>query len=612
MNPVNFTFSDTIAGYVTAYDDTKRTFGLKTSDGREYTAKLTPSSYARIAQNLEEGYQDATGRFAELLTPGQFVHAYGIFYPLQSGDGYEFDVQFVVFPGDGLNHFRAEEPKWWVNQVRSIADSYLKWQFNFFENGGNIDYKNYRTYLHLAGAKKKDDYLQETDTISRLVYGFSSAYLMTGEDRFLAAAEAGTEYLREHMRFVDTDLDVIYWYHGIQVTGNREQKLLSSEFGDDYDAVPMYEQIYALAGPIQTYRITGDTRIHADLMKTVKLFDEYYLDREKGGYFSHLDPVTLDPRAESLGPNRGTKNWNSVGDHAPAFLINAWLATGDEKLADFLVSTADTIVKYFPDYENSPFVQEKFFEDWSHDSTYRWQQNRAVVGHNLKIAWNLMRINSMRESDSYTNMATKIADLMPGVGSDQQRGGWYDVVERVVNPDTGRHHMVFHDRKAWWQQEQAILAYLILNGVLKNDEHLRYARESSAFYNAFFLDHDDGGVYFNVFANGLPYLMGNERFKGSHSMSGYHSTELCYLAAVYTNLLITKQPMDFYFKPKPGGFKDNILRVSPDILPKGSIKIGEVTIDGEPYHAFHADALTVTLPEVDHDIKVKVRIVPVE
>ena len=27
--------------------------------------------------------------------------------------------------------------------------------------------------------------------------------------------------------------------------------------------------------------------------------------------------------------------------------------------------------------------------------TWGWQQNRAVVGHNLKIAWNLMRIHSV-------------------------------------------------------------------------------------------------------------------------------------------------------------------------------------------------------------------------
>jgi hypothetical protein len=104
--------------------------------------------------------------------------------------------------------------------------------------------------------------------------------------------------------------------------------------------------------------------------------------------------------------------------------------------------------------------------------------------------------------------------------------------------------------------------------------------------------------------------MGNERLKGSHSMSGYHSMELCYLAAVYTNLLIAKQPMDFYFKPHPGAFKDNILRVSPDILPPGSIKIGAVEINGEAYTNFDADALTVKLPDTKEQVKVKVQIVP--
>jgi hypothetical protein len=93
-------------------------------------------------------------------------------------------------------------------------------------------------------------------------------------------------------------------------------------------------------------------------------------------------------------------------------------------------------------------------------------------------------------------------------------------------------------------------------------------------------------------------------------MSGYHSFELCYLAAVYTNLLITKQPMDFYFKPYPNGFKRNILRVSPDILPRGSIRIGEVWINDEAHQAFDADELTVKLPDSKEQVRVKVRIVP--
>ncbi|NDJ60515.1 MAG: N-acyl-D-glucosamine 2-epimerase, partial [Chloroflexi bacterium] len=93
---------------------------------------------------------------------------------------------------------------------------------------------------------------------------------------------------------------------------------------------------------------------------------------------------------------------------------------------------------------------------------------------------------------------------------------------------------------------------------------------------------------------------------------GYHSMELCYLSAVYINLLITKEPMDFYFKPMPNGFKDNILHVSPDILPPGSIRIEAVEIDGQPHTDFDAEKLTVKLPQTNERVKVKVRISPAQ
>ena len=602
---VDFSFSDLIAGYVTHYEPESDIFGLKTSDGREFKVKLSPMAYAKVIQNFDEGYPDATGNMRAMLVPGRYLFTYGVFYP----DSSTFDAKQIVFTGRKKDDYVFEKQNWWVQQINSLGKFYLKAQFG----DGEYDYRKYRTSLSLSGQQSDTNFRQETDTISRLVYGFASAFMMTGNDSFLKAAERGTEYLREHMRFVDLDEGIVYWYHGIDVQGEREQKIFASEFGDDYDAIPAYEQIYALAGLIQTYRCTGDPRIIDDTEKTIKLFNEFFLDKgEHGGYFSHIDPVMLDPLSDTLGRNKGTKNWNSVGDHAPAYLINLWLATGKQEYADMLEYTFDTIEKRFPDYDNSPFVQERFFQDWSHDTTWGWQQNRAVVGHNLKIAWNLMRMNSLKPKDSYVKLATKIADIMPGVGSDLQRGGWYDVVERLLAPGEKTHRFVWHDRKAWWQQEQSILAYLILAGIVKEDEYKRLSREASAFYNAWFLDLEEGGVYFNVLANGIPYLAGgNERGKGSHSMSGYHSFELCYLAAVYTNLLITRQPMDFYFKPIPGGFPDNILRVSPDILPPGSIKIAKCEIDGEPYSNFNAEALTVTLPKTDERVKVKVQIVPV-
>ena len=606
MNNIGFTFSDTIAGYVKSYDRATDVYVVTTPGGSDYSILLKSQTYAQLVRNLEDPYQDCTSQMRDMLVPGRYVFTYGVFYP--EGGGFTYEAQFLMFVGRGIEEYVFEKQDWWVKQITSLGHFYLKAQFG----DGAVDYNNYRTTITLTGEKEADNYRQETDTISRLVYGFASAYLLTGEDAFLEGAERGTEYLREHFRFFDRDENIVYWYHGIDVHGKREDKVFASEFGDDFDAIPAYEQIYALAGPIQTYRVTGDPRILADAEMTVDLFDRFYLDKHKGGYFSHLDPITLDARSEALGPNKGKKNWNSVGDHAPAYLINLYLATGEEKYAKMLEYTFDTIATHFPDYEHSKFVQEKFHEDWSFDQTHMWQQNRGVIGHNLKIAWNLMRQYGLTPKKEYEDLARKIAEVMPTVGGDGQRGGWYDVMERVQQPGQEWNRFAFHDRKAWWQQEQGILAYLILCGVLGGDEFRKISRESSAFYNAFFLDHDDGAVFFNVLANGIPYLMGTERFKGSHSMSGYHSFELCYLAQTYTNLLITGKPLDLHFKPRADGFKRRILRVSPDILPPKSVKIDQVWIDGEDYKDFDAENLTVKLPAATGDLRVKVRVSPVK
>ena len=604
MDKINFSFSDTIAGYVVDFDKDADSFHIKTSDDREFTVKLSKKAYAWIANNLNEPRQWCGDQMRGMLSPGRFLFVYGTFY--NEGGGFNFEAQYLVFLGRKPNEYDFEKQDWWVRQIRALGEFYLLAQFG----GEEINYDNYRTTIKITGEKEKDNYRQETDTISRLVFGFASAYMLTGDDRFLEAAEKGTEYLREHMRFYDLDENIVYWYHAIDVAGRRETKIFASEFGDDFDAIPAYEQIYALAGPIQTYRVTGDPRILKDAEMTADLFDRFFLDKELGGISptSTRSPWTraAKPWART-GPRRTGTRWATTRQ---PISINLYLATGEERYDRMLEATFDTITKHFPDYDNSPFVQEKFFEDWSHDDTHMWQQNRGVIGHNLKIAWNLMRMYGEKPKPEYEAFARKIAEVMPAVGGDRQRGGWYDVMERKLAPNQEKHRYGFHDRKAWWQQEQGILAFLFLHGILGNEEYLKFARESSAFYNAFFLDHDEGAVYFNVLVNGVPYMMGNERLKGSHSMSGYHSFELCYLAQVYTNLLITQQPLELYFKPMPEGFKDNVLRVAPDILPPGRVRLEKVWIDGEPYADFDAARMTVNLPRTDRRVQVKVLLQP--
>mgnify|MGYP003315111793 CR=1 FL=1 len=94
-------------------------------------------------------------------------------------------------------------------------------------------------------------------------------------------------------------------------------------------------------------------------------------------------------------------------------------------------------------------------------------------------------------------------------------------------------------------------------------------------------------------------------------MAGYHSFELCFLAAIYSNLLVNKQPMDFYFHPDPQAWPENKLRVAPDLLPAGRVELMEVWIDDKPYTEFDRANLIVNLPESNKPMRVRVRIEPV-
>lgn len=594
-------YSDLLAGRVLAHRPDARRLDLLVDDGSRVALRYSPDAEVRGLRNLGAPPVHPSGPRGELITPDTRLFAYGVRYP----DG-EFEAhQLTVAGREGARH-AFEEPSWWPQQLGEIARFYRRAQFGT----GEVDFRDYRTVLRLGG-DKSDHFVQETDTLSRLVYAMASAHLLTGDEDLLDVAEKGVEYLREHMRFADRDEDVVYWYHGIDVRDGRESKLFSSAFGDDYAAVPAYEQIYALVGLTQTYRVTGDPRIRADIDATLRLFERFFRDPAGGGWYSHVDPLRFDPHHPGLGANRSRKNWNSIGDHAPAYLFNLYLATGAPEHAAMLEHAFAMVLEHFPS-QDSPFVQERFHDDWSADRSWGWQQDRAVVGHNLKIAWNLLRMNAIRPDPAYRALAERIGATMPAVGADLQRGGWYDVVDRPARA-AGGHRLTWHDRKAWWQQEQAVLAYLIMagNGLGPGGgaEFLARARQAASFYNAFFLDHDEGGVYFNVLANGIPYLLGTERLKGSHSMSAYHATELCYLATVYQRLLIHRDPLDLWFRPQPDGFPDRILRVAPDALPAGRVRLSLVEIDDRAYDDFDPEALTVRLPKSSRPLRVRVRLV---
>jgi mannose/cellobiose epimerase-like protein (N-acyl-D-glucosamine 2-epimerase family) len=627
-----------VGGTIVSVDPSRRLFSVEARSGDTFEAIVGSETNYQVLSNVDsvdrnrvpdpQGVARGDGNIVfnlqKYAVPGRPVYVRGIYQ--ENGNSQRYEARDVYLLHSDAKRFIFEETHWWPSQATQMADRILDHLFDAKRSYTIDDFsKFYRTSLNILG-QPTDETTQECAVLSRLLYDLSSAYLMTGAERYLMAARAAADYLREAFRSLSHDGRYCFWSYGRRRNMQGEQFLLFASQGpDDVGTIPLYEQIYALAGLTQFYRVTLEWRVLEDIRRTVATFQDFFWDPPsatekgfagKGGYYSHLDPATMRPDMVVAEENRSKKNWNSVGDHIPAYLVNLILSLeplpqGEvrQMLAPLLAvchsileETSSLICEKFPD-PDSDFVFERFHADWTPDLTYRWQQNRAVVGHNLKIAWNLTRCayyfqtrakrlrdeGKNQEADGYVKrsdrcleIAKRQADRMGEVGLDKIRGGIFDCVER--NPNGGMPtQFAWGATKDFWQQEQGILAYLILYGATGNPHYLRLARESSAYWNLFFLDRERQGYFFRTTENGLPILEGQYEMKSSHAI-GYHVFELAYLAHLYTRAYVaagggSDNSFSLYFKISSIKQQRSI-NVLPDFMRPGSVHITSVRANG--------------------------------
>ncbi len=560
------------------------------------------------------GEDEVQHRIRKYLAPDCLVIVKGIFQESEDKRTVSARQIYLLYEMDGEpitncemrdKELVFETSSWWIQQIKMMGDT---WLHALFRDGLKFDFSRYQTNLDITNAPSLsgNTELQEMATLSRLIYGFSSAYMLTGAQRFLDAATEGVKYQREFFRSYGGNGQYILWAYGKK----GPEIIIPSLNGDDKNTLPLYEQIYALAGLAQYYRITLDWETLDDIRRTVKAFQDIYYDVEGKGYFSHIDYASLRPDSDSLNldggfrDNRKKKNWNSIGDHIPAYLVNLILAlepvpesSRGSIIQDFvdtcksiLEETSTIILKKFPEKlpngKLAPFVNERFDEHWEPDKKWGWQQDRAIVGHNLKIAWNLTRVANYYTGQSETVRPTELVDLAEHLAEsmiktgavDLYRGGCFDAVERIPENEMPI-DFAWLNTKDFWQQEQGILAYLILYGRTENRKYLDIAREMMAFWNAFFLDRDRGGVFFRTSDNGDPNIFGEYGQKGGHAISGYHVFELNYLAHIYIMTYVHKKNFCLYFKPNPH-CRQQAINVLPDFIEPEKLRISRVTIDG--------------------------------
>jgi mannose/cellobiose epimerase-like protein (N-acyl-D-glucosamine 2-epimerase family) len=667
-----FTQSMTLLGTVTVVNP-DASFTIRCRSGDIFPINVSSQTTFGVLRNLDEldrdrvpslqkfdpGKATPSEKVGHYIRPDDLVFIEGI-HSAQD-DRTRFDARGITLMHYKPGEYLFEETHWWLNQIARMGEEWLDDLFGDRRTYQMDDFAAlYRTNLNVLGLPVGDDNIQECATLSRLIYGLSSAYLLTGKSRFRLAAAAGVRYQRDTFRSLSHDGESCFWNFGKRRTEGGQavgaKIVVASENPDDLNTIPLYEQIYALAGLAQYYRISQDWEVLKDIERTVNTFQTFYLDSPgsgfggAGGYFSHLDFATLRPDTEALGQNKSRKNWNSIGDHIPAYLVNVILAldppcggAGREKMVrllhtclGILDTTSKLILEHFPDPRPEvSYVNERFNADWTPDHEWGWQQNRAVVGHNLKIAWNLTRVanyfrcravDEHRDgenerarqhellADEFVGLAKKLGDKMESYGLDQIRGGCFDSVER--EPKNGMPiEFSWGNTKDFWQQEQGILAYLILHGATGDFRYLTLAREMAAFWNMFFLDHDNRGIFFRVNAEGQPVTKGIYGQKAGHSVAGYHSFELNYLAHIYIRSYVKAKTDEdavfclFFYPDKESGC--TTLNVLPDFFAPNTVEIAGITVNGIRRVSFSPNDFQVELHEDELGSQVVVEFRPI-
>jgi mannose/cellobiose epimerase-like protein (N-acyl-D-glucosamine 2-epimerase family) len=406
-------------------------------------------------------------------------------------------------------------------------------------------------------------------TQSRNVYGMVRGYMLTGDTAYLNLAGKALEWMYSHA------WDTTYggWFQELNSNGNP-----INPFG----AKTAFYAHYALLGITAYYEATRDTAAWNWLMKGYRLLEDYYWDNRES-YKGYFDQVAYN------NTNPVNKSFNATVDAVTTHLIYLYLFTKEDQYRDRLLEMAEEMKLYLAG--SMPQQAIGFVEHFDSDWNWRNNETMTLMGHVLKTAWCLVRINRLFPDTSYINTAETLVNDVWQKGYDHVYGGPYKDFNRL----TGEMLLwgLGDSAKAWWQMEQAILAGLQLYDVTGKSQYLEMADETMNFYMTYFVDHQYGEVYADRKRRG-GYAW-NEA-KGSSGKGAYHSTELGYYNYLYGNLFLLNQPvtLNYYFFPSDSGRE---ILLTPVAINNEQLSITGVLYNDQLYTNFNPAERTLSIPQ---------------
>jgi len=300
---------------------------------------------------------------------------------------------------------------------------------------------------------------------SRILWTFSAAYRILGDDGYKAYAQRARDFLSK--AFLDTTHGGLYWLvdHAGKALDTRKQ-FYNIAFG-----------IYALS---EHYRATGD---QSSLELAMNLFDvteQYGLDSSAGGYIEACNREwrSIDDFRLSGKDLNCPKSMNT-NLHVLEAYTNLVYAGGGERVRNaldlLLRITLDKIV-------NCDWHFELFFDmDWNSltkDVSY---------GHDIEGSWLLyeaaLAIGDENLISKVKQTALAIAEVIYNTAIDHNNDGLFS------GCDEAGHH---HAKKEWWPQAEAVVGFYNAYELSGERKYFDVAESIWSYIQNYFVDRTHG------------------------------------------------------------------------------------------------------------------------
>jgi len=407
--------------------------------------------------------------------------------------------------------------------------------------------------------KPVNDTVRFPSMIARNLFGYSVGYLLGGNEADLNMAKQLKTYL---LRYA-WDEQYGGWYDALSPEGKPSRTTKST-----------FVQLYVNTGLTLYYVVTKDSTVRSFIDRSNDLLETNAWDHEHDGYFDQLQ------RDWSVGSE--VKTISSQLAPASGYLLYLYLATREDKYIKQAERIMGTILDKMVDPQTG-WVLETFDRSLNYQPG-KDDETEINIGHNIEVAWTLLRLYIITRNEAYLTAAKSLADRIHQYGFNPSTGIWY---ANIGNQQPQLHTGYTH----WWIQAYGNMFDLYLAQIFPEGEYLASFRQGATFWDSYIMDKQYGDSFLTVTETGE---VTDDR-KANQFKASYHNMEHCMLNALYLANWINREPVTLHFSIVNSHQGELLFPIPIETL---DTEVAAVRINDQPYANREAPMGVVILPSL--------------